>query len=96
MQLQRCVYACMLNTAVVRHWHHGLSVHVSCCVMHHAVPDFCKRKEVQRVAQLPDAGCVFHNHEFFIKQTRKLGTTLILPTGELCFEPVVFNRRRHQ
>ncbi len=22
--------------------------------------------------------------------------TLILPTGELCFEPVVFNRRQHQ
>lgn len=23
-------------------------------------------------------------------------TALILPTGELCFEPVVFNRRQHQ
>jgi len=40
--------------------------------------------------------CICERKEVQSLAQLPVATTLILPTGELCFEPVVFNRRQHQ
>ena len=40
--------------------------------------------------------CFYERQEVQNGTQPPVATTLILPTGELCLEPVVFNRRQHQ